>query len=248
MTALGVVHLDPLTEQERRVWQEVVALGATLRPEQWMLIGGQMVSLYGAWAGRERKRVTEDIDVLANMELLTAHLQACTGALTSRGYASVPDSHGLVYRFHKRDAEASSVQIDLLVPDRILSKSARFGGPMMKIDGGTQALKRAEVVRLRVTDEPEAEISVPNLLGATVLKAAAWAADSRDPDRHAQDAAFLISLIDDIEPCRAQFTGSDRKRLRKLDHVLGDVAAEPWLLLEPADRELGFDNWRRLVD
>jgi hypothetical protein len=49
-------------------------------------------------------------------------------------------------------------------------------------------------------------VPAPSPLGALMLKAAAYRADSRDRDRHAYDAAFLVSLItDSLEvPCLVQ--------------------------------------------
>ncbi len=87
---------------------------------------------------------------------------------------------------------------------------------------------------------------VPDLLGAVVLKSAAWAIDSRDRARHNQDAAFLVSLMRDPRSERARFAGSDQRHLRKLDSVLADPNAREWALLGAAAQD-GYLAWRMLL-
>jgi hypothetical protein len=79
-----------------------------------------------------------------------------------------------------------------------------------------------------------------------MLKAAAWAADSRDRERHSGDAAFLASLISDPLAERVRFVGSDRKRLLRLDQVLGDPDAAEWRRLGDAADD-GYSAWRLLI-
>jgi hypothetical protein len=57
---------------------------------------------------------------------------------------------------------------------------------------------------------------VPTLHGALVLKAAAHIIDSRDRDRHLEDAITLLACIVDIGPIVSDLRGSDRRRLTKL--------------------------------
>lgn len=79
-----------------------------------------------------------------------------------------------------------------------------------------------------------------------MLKAAARTADSRDRGRHSGDAAFLTSLITDPLGDRERFAGSDRKRLLRLDTVLGDPDADEWRALGDAAAD-GFTTWRLLI-
>jgi len=78
-----------------------------------------------------------------------------------------------------------------------------------------------------------------------VLKAAAWATDSRDRERHSGDAAFLASLIADPLAARSRFAGSDRKRLLKLNTVLGNPDATEWRQLGDVADD-GYATWRLL--
>ena len=89
-------------------------------------------------------------------------------------------------------------------------------------------------------------VPVPDLLGALVLKAAAWTVDGRDRGRHSGDAAFLTSLITDPLAERERFARSDRKRLLRLDSVLGDPDADEWRALGDAAPD-GITTWRLLV-
>jgi hypothetical protein len=95
------------------------------------------------------------------------------------------------------------------------------GHDTIQIAGGRQALQRSIVISV-TKDDRSALVPVPGLLGALVLKAAAWLEDSRDRERHSQDAALLASLISDPIAERRRFRGSDRKRLLKLHTALAD--------------------------
>lgn len=57
---------------------------------------------------------------------------------------------------------------------------------------------------------------MPRPFGALILKAAAYTTDSRDRERHLFDAAALLACIDDPVAERAEFTGSDRRRIATL--------------------------------
>ncbi|MGY1714194.1 hypothetical protein ACI78R_07040 [Geodermatophilus sp. SYSU D01106] len=91
-----------------------------------------------------------------------------------------------------------------------------------------------------------ATVPVPDLLGALVLKAAAWQSTTRDRARHRGDAAFLASLMSDPLAERARFAGSDRKRLQRLDLVLSDPDAAEWRALGDAADD-GYAVWRLLL-
>lgn len=96
-----------------------------------------------------------------------------------------------------------------------------------------------------VKGDRTARVPVPDLLGATVLKAAAWVTDRRDRERHSGDAAFLVSLIADPLAQRKRFAGSDRRRLRQLGAVLDDPDALEWRILCGAAAD-GHAAWQLL--
>ena len=73
-------------------------------------------------------------------------------------------------------------------------------------------------------------LSVPDPYGALILKSAAHKADSRNPERHLEDAAVLLACIDDPFADRAP-SGSDRSRLLHLRTALADPYQGAWMRL-----------------
>lgn len=238
------VVLPPLAGALDKLWELILDVAGRLPPSGWVLVGGQMVMLHGLAAGRGETRASEDVDVLANLVTDASALVRCVEAVRSLDLQPRPDSAGNVYRFIR---QADNARADILAPDSFPPRRRlrTMGGDTIRIPGGTQALQRA--IRLDVVkDGRSATVPVPDLLGALVLKAAAWAADTRDRERHSGDAAFLTSLISDPIAERARFKGSDRKRLRLLDEALGDPDAAEWRRLgtQAAD---GHAAWRMLL-
>lgn len=87
---------------------------------------------------------------------------------------------------------------------------------MIRIEGGTQTLRRTVNARLEIVSSTTATISVPRPFGALILKAAAYTSDSRDRERHLFDAAALLACVEDPFAERAELTGSDRRRITTL--------------------------------
>lgn len=106
---------------------------------------------------------------------------------------------------------------------------------MIRIEGGTQALRRTVNARIEVRPGQTSTISIPRPLGALVLKAAAFTTDSRDRERHLHDAAALLACVDDPFGERTHFTGSDRSRIRTLRDRLSP-SHPAWLRLAPVHR------------
>lgn len=92
------------------------------------------------------------------------------------------------------------------------------------------------------------DLTVPDLLGALVLKTAAYAVDRREHQRHLRHAALLAAPIADHRTELARLQGSDRKRLRLLSEVLADPLQDAWLLLPDLLQKRGQDTLRILVD
>lgn len=95
-------------------------------------------------------------------------------------------------------------------------------------------------------DEPVL-ISIPNALGALVLKGAAYREDSRDRDRHLDDAVVLCATIRTPLGTAAQMKGSDRSRVLSLHKELADPGHRSWQLLDPVDRTPAMDALRILA-
>jgi hypothetical protein len=91
-----------------------------------------------------------------------------------------------------------------------------------------------------------AEISVPDLRGAIVLKARAATADRRDNERHVGDVAFLCSLVNDPLELAEQLDSKELRILRRvqIDH---DARSAPWVFLESSTRLDAAVAWRELT-
>jgi len=87
---------------------------------------------------------------------------------------------------------------------------------------------------------------MPDVLGALILKAAAYGSDNRSKGRHLQDVALLASLITDTAFELSRLHGSDKKRIRSVRNVLGDPNHPAWLNLPPESRVKGRDVLRIL--
>ena len=105
---------------------------------------------------------------------------------------------------------------------------------LVVLEGGTQALRRTVNARLQIEADRTTTLSVPAPFGAVILKAAAYQTDSRDRERHLEDAALLLAVIEDPYAERERFAGSDRARVQLLARALPDDARvwrslpEPW--------------------
>jgi hypothetical protein len=106
---------------------------------------------------------------------------------------------------------------------------------MVRIEGGTQALRRTLNAHIEISPGTRTTVSVPSPFGALVLKAAAFTTDSRDPQRHLFDAVVLLACIEDPFAERDTFSGSDRGRLATL-HTAVPRGHAAWRQLPPTHR------------
>ena len=225
-------------------WPLVIEVAATLPESSWVLVGGLMVQLHARAAGVADVRPTHDVDALVDVMAAGVSMAAVAALLIGSGFEVVepgwPDSP--VHRL-RRGGDV----IDVLVADHLPQRSRLrlHRHPLMAVDGGAQALARSQKMVIE-HDGVTTELTVPDLLGALVLKAAAHMADSRDRDRHMRDSALLASLITDHRRELARLQGSDRKRLRHLRDALSDPLNDAWLLLPDDARQRGQDTLRIL--
>jgi hypothetical protein len=124
--------------------------------------------------------------------------------------------------------------VDILLGDHAASSVVETlrGRTMVTIDGGTQALRRTVNARLSINPEQSTTLSVPGAFEALILKAAAYQADSRNPERHLQDAVLLLGCIEDPYAEKDSFAGSDNARIRVLSEALSADSGQ-WRALPP---------------
>ena len=226
-------------------WKTVLDMAELVPQGSWMLVGGLMTQVHAGLAGLA-SRATDDVDVLVDVLASSRNVNAVVRPLEKMGFE--PQEPGLRGSAFHRMANGKAV-VDVLVADHLPTgrqKAARVNAwPMLETPGGAQAIERKAEVEI-ASETREATVSIPSLLGALVLKCAAWATDGRSPHRHLEDAALLASLIADHAEALSQLHGSDRKRLRKAAEALTDPNEPAWLLLSPEQRAKGQDTMRIL--
>jgi hypothetical protein len=217
-------------------WPNVAEIEAVLPHDNWTLVGGLMTQLHGIKSSIAVVRPTNDVDIVLHVETTRGVAAATASALESLGYEltrSIDPRIETAHRFRRGEATVDLVTstldiVDVLVADhaapRVLEKLR--GRTMVAIEGGTQALRRTVNARLNITAGRATTVSVPNPFAALILKSAAHQTDSRNPERHLQDAAVLLCCIEDPYVEREQFAGSDGSRLERLRRALPDDARE----------------------
>jgi hypothetical protein len=228
-------------------WPQCIELARKLPAQHWTLVGGLMVQLHSARAGLAVTRPTADVDIVLHLETPATTVPQVTGILQSMGYTlqTSIDSSAPAHRFVRGEE-----QVDVMVADQIAPRvPQRLGGhDMFALPAGTQALKRTVYCRLSADDDGDVLISIPNVLGALVLKGAAYREDSRDTRRHLDDAAVLAACVQAPLSTREEMKGSDRSRIIGLHEKLDDPWHQSWTLLEDEDRKRGHLNLRALAD
>lgn len=218
-------------------WPSVAELADALPAATWTLVGGLMTQLHTVHHGLGIVRPTNDVDIVLHIETRRGVPNAVADELERLGYEFRPSidlrtktAHRFVRGTAKVDLVAGSDedQIDVLIADhpapRVIEKLR--GHEMVRIDGGTQALRRTVNANVEITPGTVATVSVPGSFGALILKAAAFTADTRDRERHLFDAAALLACIDDPFAELEQLAGSDRQRIATLaKHLVADNPA-----------------------
>jgi hypothetical protein len=232
-----------------RPWPDVAELAAAVPPAAWTLISGLMVQLHAVAAGLPVVRPTDDVDVLLHVETgrgRAAQVATALGALGYRLKPSIDPRSGTAHRFVRDGAavDLGTSQPDHSVVDVVAADHApprrleRLRGyDLVRVTGGTQALRRTVLAELEITETARTTISVPDPFGALILKAAAHKADARDRERHLTDAAVLLACVDPFEDRTS--SGSDRSRLLHLRAHLADPTAPAWLPLPAEARRNG---------
>lgn len=229
-------------------WPNVAEIEAVFPHDNWTLVGGLMTQLHSVRVGIGVIRPTNDVDIVLHIETTRRVVAAAVRALESLGYELTPSIDPraeTAHRFRRDDATVDLVTsapdvVDVLVADHAaprVSETLR-GRQTVAIEGGTQALRRTVNARLSINLDLTTTVSVPSPFGALILKAAAYRADTRNPERHLQDAAVLLCCVEDPYTEREQFAGSDRVRLETLRRALPDEARE-WRALTPVQQASG---------
>lgn len=249
-------------------WPDVAELAAVLPADRWTLVGGLMVQLHTVHAGVGIVRPTNDVDIVLHIEIERGVPRRAAEALESIGYrlqAAVDPRDNTAHRWVRQGQiiditggvlhagsddladERRTQQVDVLAADHSAPAVVETmrGRDMVRIEGGTQALKRTINAVLSIEGHV-ATLSVPRPFAAVILKAAAYTRDSRDRDRHLYDAAALLACIEDPFAEIGGLGGSDRGRLHTLAKRLPDTHPA-WQALSTEDRTIGQASLRVLA-
>lgn len=212
----------------------------------WLLIGGLMVQVHAGLAGCT-SRATEDVDMLIDVMSSTENINGVVKALEKLDFK--PQEPGLRNTAFHRMVKDNFI-VDVLIADHLPTgkqKAAKVNRwPILETPGGAQAIERKMPIMVK-TEKREQQIFIPDLLGALVLKSAAYTNDRRDRQRHLDDGAFLAALITDHATELKRLHGSDKKRLHVLSEALTDDTNSAWLLLSDEMQIRGKDTLRILT-
>lgn len=201
------------------------------QPSGWTLIGAQMVALHGLEHGKQPPRLSNDIDVLANVRVLQDATRRLSQVLVEEGFEmDTPNMDGLSHRFRSK-----RVSIDLLAPEGLGKHSDLTTVPpahTLEVLGGSQALKRTELVEISI-GEQRGPVPRPTLLGAVVIKACAVSVDDV-PENQRADLAFLLALIPNPRQLSGELTKGDRRALRARQEML-DQRHPCWLTIDDGE-------------
>lgn len=233
MTPRESVTINPPAGPWPHPWPAVAELAAALPAGSWTLVGGLMTQLHAVHVGIGIVRPTNDVDIVLHIETQRGIPRTTADTLERLGYrfqGAFDPRNNTAHRFIRDDASTIDLvtstpkddQIDVLIADhaapRVIEKLR--GRDMVRIEGGTQALRRTINARVELTPGTATTISVPRPFAAVILKAAAYLTDTRDRDRHLFDAAALLACIEDPFAERTTMAGSDQSRLTTLaDHL-----------------------------
>lgn len=188
-----------------------------------------MVQLHAARAGLQLTRPTRDVDMVLHIDSGAATFGRVRHDLERLGYVLCkPVGDGPIHRFVRGtdDTETVDVMVADRLPPEMHPKALRrrvFGLP-----GGTSALRKTVNCEVN-TGELAIVLSIPDVLGALVLKGAAYLEDSRDRERHLDDAEVLACAVTDPVGDRGRMIGSDRRRIQALWKVLQDLDHRSWI-------------------
>jgi hypothetical protein len=220
-------------------WPQAVELVGAISGDRWTLIGGLMVQLHVAHAGLDIQRATTDVDMILHIDTGAITFPAAREALEGLGYGiELPLGKGNpVHRFTRGDDRVDVMVADHLAPAHV----PKVGGhTLFQVPAGTSALRKTVNCTIERQGESSVTFSIPDVLGALVLKSAAYREDSRDRDRHLDDAALLACTVQDpSREAERLESGSDRGRIQLLARDLEDASHRSWQLVPEEIREYG---------
>lgn len=224
-------------------WPQAAELANAIPSDQWTLIGGLMVQLHAAKAGVPLNRPTLDVDIVLHIETGAAVFNEVKKQLEDLGYElrwSLQDDDP-IHRFTRGGAKTPEI-VDVMVADHLPPKHVPKlkGHPVFQVPGATSALRKTVNCTIEIDGVPT-RLSLPTVLGALILKGAAFISDRKDTQRHLDDAAILASAIGNpIVERDVTMTENDPRRLEKLAEALENPQHRSWQLVPEGRRDRAY--------
>lgn len=208
------MRIDLIDPDAMDLWRTVIKIAAAFGPDRrWCLVGGLMVALFAIEA-QQAQRATSNIDVLADSRAQPSGTRWASERLKTLG-ATIRQPEGLEReRGFRFDLDGQIV--DILAPDGLGRTGATTTGKLktIQIPGGSQALRRVEVVEIAVGEEI-VRLRRPKLIAAILLKGRALSVHSRPQDQR-HDLVTLLSMLDDPRAARAAISAKEVRWLRSI--------------------------------
>ena len=230
-------------------WSTIYALSKSCDSSLWLLTGGLMVQLHAIMNGITA-RPTSDADLLIDIISNKDSVRKVYSALNNLGFTLQTGLTGYATRLRNCKNDVVDVLVADHTPKKLFDFLNIFNTPLLSMPGGAQAIERSMLVKLIDKNENnEAMLRIPDLLGALILKSAAYNADNMgDREKHLYDAALIASLIDDpdFEASRLH-SKNDYKRLRFLKSKLTKDSIY-WDTLDAKHKLSGLDALETLAE
>jgi hypothetical protein len=243
------IDLSDAVELRRRgVISALADLSAHIGAVRWCLVGGLMVLIHARLRGRWPPRPTIDGDVLVDLVADSGALRRVATTLVELGFvpemsAGEPPLPIWCTRF-RRDRAV----LDLLAPDGLddgVDLTTIAPGITLQAPGGRRALDDVGPVRLRA-GEVSVAVQLPSLLGALLAKAAATLELDWE-DKHLQDFAFLLTLVERPADLVPKLRAVDVEALTRVGEVLADHARIAWQGIDRDHAARGRDTMAALL-
>jgi len=188
------INLPPLSASQNASWLELLNF-AEIVPDNWTLVGGQMVHLLAWERGEKNSRATTDVDTILDIKSDPEALLKVTRQLMAMGFQPV-NSTGSKHQISWIKGDA---HIDVMIARgagiRAESRVGAAGATTIATAGGQEALDRSEKILVHLGNR-QAVINRPTIVGALIIKSeAALNTSDRNSLRHVQDLALLITMF-----------------------------------------------------
>jgi hypothetical protein len=214
-----VIALPPLGGDGDRLWNSLLDITDRM-PDDWTLIGGQMVLLHALEAGQAPPRVSEDLDMVVNARV-RPHTDSTVVEYSSTSSPPTDSARALTSRPSTKPS-----------PSRLQAAPTHCRNPPPSMSPTEPGGVTCPADRWPVRSSARLE-QLPTTTGP------------KGTGRHLSDLAFLSSLVQDAFALADYLGANNRRRMRAVT-ALADPAHEAWALLGE-DRDDAYAAWKLLA-